>query len=257
MSYILDALKKADQERELGKVPGLEAAQPASSDPQSRRWHWVVGIGVLLNALLMFAFWLNASDDDEPEAAIVAILPSGGQSPQAAPVEAPGHGDVQLTVPREQVPEVPARNAADSDRPPLRFLPLPAPQPVTVAEPASMPIATSGDLTPMVSAEKPPLNAVAERAIAPPQQRAAGESSDSQNLPVWPQVSGSVAKQVDGTLTLNMHVYSDSAGERFVLINARKYREGHTLPEGPAVQRIVPKGVILAVPAGRFVLPTR
>jgi general secretion pathway protein B len=46
-------------------------------------------------------------------------------------------------------------------------------------------------------------------------------------------------------LNLDLHVYTANAAERMVFINSHKYREGDTLQEGPVVQQITPRGVVL------------
>ena len=56
-------------------------------------------------------------------------------------------------------------------------------------------------------------------------------------------------------LHLDIHVYSDNPGDRFVFINMNKYKEHATLTEGPAVAEIVPEGVILEFSGTRFLLP--
>ncbi len=65
MSYILDALKRADneRERERGAVPGLHSQQvlPPSTPPDdggSRLWLWAVGgaVGVVLAGLAWYQF---------------------------------------------------------------------------------------------------------------------------------------------------------------------------------------------------------
>ena len=54
MSYILDALKKADQERTLGDVPDLEVAHWGERrSKRSYRWVWVVGGLLLINGALL------------------------------------------------------------------------------------------------------------------------------------------------------------------------------------------------------------
>ena len=47
------------------------------------------------------------------------------------------------------------------------------------------------------------------------------------------------------TLNLDLHVYTSRPAERLVFINSHKYREGDTLAEGPVVQQITPRGVVL------------
>ncbi|MDE2627051.1 MAG: hypothetical protein KGL99_07865, partial [Burkholderiales bacterium] len=63
MSYILDALRKADAERERGTVPGIHAqpmfagASPAAPARAPRPWLWalVAAVGVALVAALLWA----------------------------------------------------------------------------------------------------------------------------------------------------------------------------------------------------------
>jgi general secretion pathway protein B len=56
-------------------------------------------------------------------------------------------------------------------------------------------------------------------------------------------------------LHLDIHVHSGNPAERFVFVNMRKYVEGQTLNEGPAVERITDEGVILNHRGLRFLLP--
>jgi len=62
MSYILDALKKADAEREQGQVPGLHTPTghtDLSDGPQLRTPPlWVMGLGALLVLIALGAVWL-------------------------------------------------------------------------------------------------------------------------------------------------------------------------------------------------------
>ncbi len=65
MSYILDALRKADAERERGAVPGLHAQSlpPLSADPDAepprRRGRWAAGAAGLLLVAALAGWWLN------------------------------------------------------------------------------------------------------------------------------------------------------------------------------------------------------
>jgi general secretion pathway protein B len=60
MSYILDALKKSEQERQRGAVPGLHTVQAsATGGPGHRsRWPLVLALALLLNAGLL-VWWLT------------------------------------------------------------------------------------------------------------------------------------------------------------------------------------------------------
>jgi general secretion pathway protein B len=59
MSYILDALKKSEQERQRGAVPGLHTVQASVSGVRENRSRWllVLAVALLLNAGLL-GYWL-------------------------------------------------------------------------------------------------------------------------------------------------------------------------------------------------------
>jgi general secretion pathway protein B len=63
----------------------------------------------------------------------------------------------------------------------------------------------------------------------------------------------------DGSLSLpdmhlDIHVFSATRTERFVMINMRRYTEGGQLSEGPRVEEITPDGVVLSHDGRRFLL---
>ena len=47
-------------------------------------------------------------------------------------------------------------------------------------------------------------------------------------------------------LNLDIHVYAPEVTDRFVFVNARKYRQGDTLREGPEIVEIADNGVLLS-----------
>jgi hypothetical protein len=68
MSYILDALKKSDQERQRGTVPSLHTLQvPLAGESQRRsRWIFVLALALLLNAGLL-VWWLRPWQPGPPK----------------------------------------------------------------------------------------------------------------------------------------------------------------------------------------------
>ena len=65
MSYILDALKRAERDRHLTHVPTL-ATIHASAHPTRSRWLWVGGGVLLVNAIVLVLLLLRAGPGPSP-----------------------------------------------------------------------------------------------------------------------------------------------------------------------------------------------
>lgn len=81
MSLILDALRKADRERQQQQngVPGIDAAHSPAEAPPRKLWPWIVAIALLLLGLLAAVIWLAL----ERNQANPAAVPAKVVSPQA------------------------------------------------------------------------------------------------------------------------------------------------------------------------------
>jgi general secretion pathway protein B len=128
MSYILDALQRADAERERGGVPGLHARQvtspPQSSAAAAKTRLWLalaaaVGLGALATSL-----WLGRSGK-----VMVALQPApavaASPEPVAAPMASQSRSAAAIAIPlplaAEKITPVPQAKASASvrDEPPL------------------------------------------------------------------------------------------------------------------------------------------
>lgn len=239
MSYILDALKKAEHQREIGHVPGIGSTHETTA--ATARWTRVLLVVLLLNAVLLaFALW--------PESSLKSrVAPAPGDSPVRTPLSLPTPSEPAPE--REQVrkslqpqPPLESRQMPETLRPPavqtvLRPLPpLPEPRQADVVGDTALNAIVSqpGRVAPMG---------------APP---VASANTGNDNLPAWPQVSDQLFREINSDLHLDVHVYSDQPHERFVLVNMRKYHEGERLQEGPVVDAITPGEVILSFRGQRF-----
>jgi general secretion pathway protein B len=218
MSFILDALKKSEIERQRQTTPGL--IETAVAPRRSRIAVWLIVLGGLLAinfAVLLFVL-IRASGT-----AAVAPIPAPASAPASAPAPAPP----------------PAPGAADHFSPmdaPVYAPEIPVEQSATASKPAPAPRA----------APEPPPAATA----------AADEDAKAENAEVLPLISevdlGSVGIP---ELHLDVHVFATKPSDRFVYINMRKYHEGATLQEGPVIERIRRDGVVLSYHGVRFLLP--
>ena len=118
MSYILDALKKADAEREQGQVPGLHTPTghtDLSDGPQLRTPPlWVMGLGALLVLIALGAVWLWPRP-----VAVIATAPAQSLPADQAPAPARSPAPAPAPTPAPQsLPEASATANRDGEEPP-------------------------------------------------------------------------------------------------------------------------------------------
>lgn len=217
MSYILDALKKADQERTLGEVPDLEVAHWGERRAE-RSYRWVWGIVALLaiNGVLL-AMLLGRDPGEE------------APSPEVTPPP-----DVAVPLPVE--PQARARNRA------LENPRLPVRPPVEV--PVNRPQVAVQSPAPEGRTSVPEAPPVAAAAPVPP--RAAGPDVQTwEDLPLEFRSRFSLPH-------LDVHVYADEPSRRFIMVDLKKYREGDTLENGALLEEIMPGSIQLNYEGTRF-----
>lgn len=220
MSYILDALKKADTERERRAVPGLHAQADGGFGVSERRsgvpWGWVaVGAIVLLVALLAW-LWFGRSD----------------AAPPAAPTPLP----IAQAVPTPTPQPMPAPAAAAP-------APLPAAAPPTQAPIAHMaPSATPATTTPTIAPTPAP------KATAAPASAAEARIPSRTELP--PEQRAALPP-----LNVSGAVYAPQPAGRMLFVNGMVLREGDALGDGLSVERIGPASSVLVFRGQRFTLP--
>jgi general secretion pathway protein B len=266
MSFILDALKRSENERQRTVGPSLADAPMRRLRPE-RPW-WAVAVAALLVVNLGVLIVVLTRNHSTPQAAAVAVNPP----PQVAPALAP-----PVPAPSMQQATQPAIEPAEPVMPsPAATRPSTNPAVRSLAEEA----ATSNGIDPLMSAGMAAAAAVpagppAVRPIQPPavaplpstatfNSVAAANSAQnnhsgnvaSRNEEVLPTATDLAASGTNiPELKLDIHVFSANPAERFVFVNMRKYLEGQTLPEGPIVEKITTDGVILNQRGLRYVLP--
>ena len=267
MSFILDALRKSEHERQRQTGPALAEVPVAAPKPRSNVWA-TGAIALLLVNLLVIGVLLLRKAAREPEATVPAAMPAPAQVAPAATAPAPAQVTMTQTVPSGAVASPPpmlqpARSAgppADdahnsledemSDGPPMLDPQMSADAAAPPAGPPAVTRAQSGRGS-VVYESLPSTAAVgAQQYAAPPQARTASQYA-GQKLPTADEVTAAGGVPA---LNLDLHVYSTKPAERMVFVNSRKYREGDTLQEGPVVQTITPDGAILEFRGNKFLL---
>lgn len=214
MSYILDALRKAEAERRMGSTPDTPAA-PVFHDAQTEqgtgwrgnRWLWALlaaaGGALAAAAWLQWESWTpmnTPTSTPAPPVAVVVPAPEPASEPAPAPAAAvtmhePPPPAVEAARPAAPAPRsraAPDRAAAKSDD-----------------KPASSPIATLRELPAEIQRQIPPLS-----------------------------VSG--------------YIYAANPADRSVLINRKLLREGDEVVPGLTLEKLLPNGLVLNYKGYRY-----
>jgi general secretion pathway protein B len=227
MSFILDALKKSEIERQRQSTPGLMDTPAALRRGRLPLW------AILLGALLAINI-----------AVLGVVLMRNGAPAAAAPAAAAN---------RDTVPAAEKKAAADEHFSPLSQEPVYAPEiPLPPADEA-LPSKSSAAL---LAASHAPAQRAAPHAVHHPDPVLVEEDAKENDelLPSINQLNLTGAQALP-ELHLDVHVYATKPADRFVYINMRKYHEGNTLQEGPVLERIRRDGVVLSYQGLRFLLP--
>ena len=232
MSFILDALKKSESERQRQAGPALLEARIVR--PSRRPPIWAIAIGLLLLINFGIVAWLLAHSG--------AAAPTDRAAPAAAPapsITAPATGLLPAAVPAAGAPAgAPPGLSARSSR---AILPTASP----VAAPAAAPAAPAGSAA--GEAAGPDNPADLEPAVAPPAGSASGAGNPG--LRNYAELAGTLPP-----LRLDLHVYAANPADRYAFINMHKVREGDLTPEGVRVSQITREGVVLDYRGTEFLL---
>lgn len=216
MSYILDALKRADAERERGHVPGLHSqratmhsATSHKAPPRpSRRAQATAAAVLLLTAAAALWWWLG--------------------SDQAAPTARPAVD----SAPAAEAPPAPAAAAAPNPPalPVAPVLPILAP-PVPAAPTARTPA----------------------EAVAPNATAAASPAAATGPAPVRPPTElPPEARAAFPQLSISGATYSTNPEHRMLIVNGQVVREGQTIEPGLVLETISPRTAVFNRNGTRF-----
>lgn len=288
MSMILDALTRAEHERQIEKQPDLKFTnhvKPQDNKP-NKVWLWVV-CGLLINAVILFIIIQSFKPESESQIQTAVNEPPATQT-QNTPSAEITNEEVQAEVPAQvmqaeplvaapkQDQQVSARPLAmeantpakqEVDRPLIYEAKQAKPKPKLVAKAQQNTQAAqavkkgnvsfsstelSADGAPPVI-DKPKLLIDQGEEATTFQANAQGTSS-APSLQELPSNTRSNLKQYE----VNVHVYDDDPIRRFVLINMDKYKEGDRIANnGPLVEEITANGVVIDYGNGRALLPPK
>lgn len=216
MSFIFDALRKSENERQRGSVP--DVARLPLAEPERRMPRWALSLIALLavSVVALAAAWWQARGTGFGTP--MRALPASTLEP-AERVETSGAVPAAASEPARQAPRAELPGSTVERRP--------------VVAPAATVDASAAETPGPVPAAQP--------------------SPQAPNPP--PSLARLRATGVEvPTVRLQLHSYSDNRERRFVFVDGARYGEGEALAAGPRVVRITPTGVVLAHDDHEFLL---
>jgi len=268
MSYILDALRKAERDRPRAVI-GTPAPPPAAPAPWLfRHWPWLVATVIAVNAGVLIWITLpsliNRGDSPvdvrEATPSRPAATDAAGERPVRAVAPPPPAAPMDPVPSAPRPPEPRLAQGAPAFPGPSRGAPAPAPRsmaapaaPLAPPRPAPAPERSASLAPAIVQPSVPPgPAAVAPRTAAPPS--AASPAPPPAARPSGPQGAPAGVETRVRQMKLQFLVYSDVPSERLVFIDNQKFIEGQTIASGIVLERIDPNGAVVTHEGRRFVL---
>lgn len=255
MSYILEALKKAQAERQIGSTPTIHAptlaSAPAGQGARSKRVPVIVAMTLMAAAIAGLATMLvrqqavQAPQQATPVAPMAVAPQHAPAAPQSAPPPAPTQSPAaQNAASVEAAPPAAAPQATTAQQmPPPRTSAGAVPQPAGAeangagAMPAAGPAASSATSVPATAAAAP----------TPPLAAPAPEEH-VQSLQELPEPIQRAIPQV----TLGGYMYSKNPSDRLLLIDKVLRREGEEVAPGLVLEKLLPKQAIFSFRGYRY-----
>ncbi|MEO8005829.1 MAG: general secretion pathway protein GspB [Betaproteobacteria bacterium] len=247
MSYILEALRKSDQQRNRGATPTLFGGQEATV---VRRRTAFILYGVLAVALIgagiaigVLRPWQTPQADMADRAPIVVRSPVAAPAPAVAPPTQSKPPDAIAPMPATPAPDIATAPRAEPKPKPTARPKRRVDRPIRKSETAVADQART-DAAPESRAEMP----AAEPANA---EAPATEAANAEPVSTMAELPASIRDELP-KIKITVHAYSSRPASRIVGYENRILREGDYLVPGLKLEEITRDGMILSFKGYRF-----
>lgn len=291
MSYILEALRKSERERQA--VPTAPPA-PVPLDrapPERRGWAWMAVFLIALNGTVLGYLWFTRWTPGEPVirpgAADSAERTIGTKAASGIPTASPDSPPAEASSAKTQAPVPPAlvqtappptsrRPIAMADKgsdPAISRTKVSRPKPVATevperpsapttderlgraAEKTRQPIAQETVPEPSANERIEPAVALRAPAIEPePRNPPSRDHAGKPDLP-WLNTLPVDFQQRLGPITINVFAYSEQPEERFAIIDMKRYQVGDRIQGGAELLEIRSDSLVLQSEGRKFRVP--
>ena len=263
MSMLLDALKKSEEQRQLGSTPDIH--QAADHNPDGRNSSTLPWLPVILSAIAVAVMawfgWnqLRSPEGSVAEPAVVSAEPVVEEAGTTRPVAE------ATSKPRTMVEQYSSANSSQADSPPtakptdqLRqdvsrsFNQYAAKTPAQ--KPAAGKNAAAGSSSPAkaVAPVEPPDRTVPQAGDPAPAEPAASEPWESGPMSYWALPQG--VRDSLPEFRISVLVFADNPEDRFLLVNGTRLKEQEELQSGVVLDEIRRDGAVFRARNYRFLV---
>lgn len=259
MSYILDSLKKAEEERQRGLVPDIKTVQESTAREPRRRTIWLY---LLLAALIMNAgmltTWLFFGTSDKPDSVQTTHTEEDAlMSKSQMQTETTERLSAISPLSKEEIPfNNVSGDSSGSEEKVKDMQPDQRSKDTSAVIEEVLPILPSGTKESKRIEDSPhqeKQNMVSDKSSVAVGQGDERIGNDRERVFSLKELPLSVRKSLP-ELNISAYMYSGKPSERLVTINSYILHEGETLQPGITLEEITEQGVILSYNGYRFQL---
>jgi general secretion pathway protein B len=267
MSYILDALRRADSERERGGVPGIHAQpepllSPAqTSEPKRLPWPWIAAGAAATVAVLLAGYLLGRETPREEVSAAAPIAPApapriadspSSSAPRALPADERTTRSSHTAVaegtatraPRASAAEETAPRASTAERAPTGAPGASAAAGVPTPGPGAMPSAETAP-PPTAAREAAPEHAAGPVTSTVPMSPSGAANDVTQPRIHLPSELPDHIRNELPAVTIGGSIYSSNPASRSLIVNGRVLREKDRVSSDLTLEEIRLKTAVL------------
>lgn len=239
MSYILDALKRADAERERGHVPGLHTQIPAGASADAHRTRrgllWSAAALGGAAALAAVAWWWWPTSEPAALAPVSGTVSAADEKTPEVPVEP---GPATSAAPQPALPILAP--------PPPRSEPGPSARAVTSPAPVAVPAPTAAPAAPAAPGTVTGTAGTAAPASTSPLGSSTAPVVTGQPGPVlsFAELSPQDRARLPA-VNVSGSTYSQNPELRMLIVNGRVVQEGQDIAPGLRLETIGPRNAVL------------
>lgn len=278
MSYILDALKKAESERKLGSVPNVYMEpMPTETFDESKsalRRPWVRVLAAALLAGGIGAAWMILPQQEKGDAVPEKVAQQSDEPVPVAAVEQPApliaanqQGAAESKVPAPAPTPAPAPKKIEASPAPKTENAASRQKPVLAAKPVADPAKPTPGMRAAQKEDAQTIEAAPSKRPSPAARTVSNPASSPASSPASapatapPPADVQIAALRDlpdhfqrnlPPLSVGGYIYSANPADRSMLLNNRLVREGEQVASGLTLEKMMPREAILNYQGQRF-----